>query len=229
VSETYAWRGGTELLLRHGEGSPVTLVILPALFEEANRMRRFTVSLMRSLAKARIGSVLPDLPGTGESTLELADVTLDDWLDAAAALSNAIRDREGRVITVAIRGGALLDGTSDARWRLAPETGERLLRDLVRATAVTGGISAGSLDVVARQEPTRLAGNLLSPMLYRQLADAPFQHHLARTIRLEGDAAAADMTIAGSRLWRASEPGDDPEMVAAAVADICSWVSQCVA
>lgn len=229
MTERYAWRGGEELLLRHGAGSPVTLLVLPALFEEANRMRRFTVSTMRGLAERGIGSVLPDLPGTGESLTGLADVTFDDWLDAAATLASDIRASGLLCLTVAIRGGALLDGIGDGSWRLAPETGERLLRDLVRATALTGGLSAKNIDMLARTAPTKLAGNLFSPVLCTALANATLPEIAARTVRLDGDTAAADVLLTGERLWRAAEPGDDPELVRAAVADIAEWVNACVA
>jgi len=220
VSETYAWRGGEELMLRHGEGSPVTLLVLPAMFEEANRMRRVTVSVMRGLAGRGIGSVLPDLPGTGESLLELTDVSFDDWCEAAGAVADDIRSREGRCLTIAIRGGALLDGVADHGWRLAPESGERVLRDMVRATALTSGVKANDLDALAQAEAVSLAGNTLSPTLYTQLKAAALPEGERRTFPLAEN---------GPRLWRAAEPGDDPAMVAAVVDDIAEWVARCVA
>jgi hypothetical protein len=176
-----------------------------------------------------LGSVLPDLPGTGESLLETADIAFDDWTRAAATLADDIREREGRCLTVAIRGGALLDGAANAGWRLAPETGERLLRDMVRATALTGAVAAGDLDAQALREPTVLAGNTLSPALYTGLKAAVLPEGAYHTVRMADDAQPADATIAGSRLWRAAEPGDDPAMVAAAVNDIMAWVSTCAA
>jgi hypothetical protein len=218
-----------EFLLRHGDGANTTLLILPALFEEANRMRRFTASLMRALAEVGLGSVLPDLPGTGESLLETAEIAFDDWTRAAATLADDIREREGRCLTVAIRGGALLDDAANAGWRLAPETGERLLRDMVRATALTGAVAAGDLDAQALREPTALAGNTLSPALYAGLKAAVLPEGAYRTVRMADDAQPADATISGSRLWRAAEPSDDPAMVAAAVKDIVEWASLCAA
>ncbi len=228
MNERYASRGGEELLLRHGAGSPVTLLILPALFEEASRMRRFTVSLMRGLGARGIGSALPDLPGTGESLEALEAVSFEDWQGAAGSVADAIRAREGRCLSVAIRGGALLDGVADHRWRLAPETGERLLRDLVRATALTGRLSAKDIDGAARTTATLLAGNRLSPAMYLALVGATLPEIAARTVRIEGDAAEADALLTGDRLWRAAEPGDDSAMATAAVDDIATWVNACV-
>jgi hypothetical protein len=58
-----------------GEG-PTRLLIVPALFDEGNRMRRLTVEVMRRLAASGIASVLPDLPGLQESTFLWSGPTL---------------------------------------------------------------------------------------------------------------------------------------------------------
>lgn len=209
MSETYRWRSGTEMLLRHGAGSPITLLVLPALFEEANRMRRFTVSVMRLLAEQQIGTILPDFPGTGESATRLSDVTLRDWHDAVSALSSGISG------SIAIRGGALLDGTLKNRWQLAPESGERLLRDMTRATALSESVSASELNKRARTAPTRLAGNIISPALYTALTAAKI-------------AEGAHITsVEGPKLWRAAEPSDDPEFAHLVADEITSWVETC--
>ncbi len=209
MMETYRWRGGTEMLLRHGAGSPITLLVLPALFEEANRMRRFTVSVMRLLAARGIGTILPDLPGTGESETDLVGVTFSDWQDAAASHSDGIAG------SIAIRGGTLLDGSIKSRWQLAPESGKRLLRDMVRATAFSEGIAANELDQRARTAPIRLAGNILNPALYAALHDAA---------PIDG---AHMTTVDGPKLWRAAEPGDDPKFAARIADDIAAWIKLC--
>lgn len=228
MSERYAWRGGEEMLLRHGTGSPLTLLVLPALFEESSRMRRFTVAVMRGLAQRRIGSILADLPGTGESLTPLADLRLDDWHEAVASLMSTIRGHEGRCLTIAIRGGALLDGGAYHGWRLAPETGDRLLRDLVRATAVTAGRPAAEIDRDARMQPVTLAGHRFAPVLFAALSTASLPTGERRTVRLADDPGACDVTIPGSRLWRAAEPSHDPAMAEAAIDDIERWIATCV-
>lgn len=209
MNETYRWRGGTEMLLRYGAGSPITLLILPALFEEANRMRRFTVLVMRNLADRKIGTVLPDLPGCGESLSDLADVALTDWQEAVLSLTGTMLG------SVAIRGGALLDGESVNRWRLAPETGERLLRDMVRATAFSDDVASSDLDQQARSRPTRLAGNLINPALYTALQSAV------------PSGAAHVSEVDGPKLWRAAEPGDDPDYARKVADDIAMWTQSC--
>lgn len=203
--------------LRFGADAPVQLIILPALFEEANRMRRFTAQLMRALALRGIGTTLPELPGMGESPTELADVALDDWRDAVP---------QG-ALTVAIRGGALLDGAARAGWRLSPESGERVVRDLLRATALSSGVSASALDKAARERPTALAGNVLSPALYSALHIASPSGGNRRTARLADEAGVRDASLTGSRLWRAAEPGEDDALVAAAADDIAVWTKTC--
>lgn len=213
MTDFYRWRSGTEMLLRCGGGLPVTVLILPALFEESNRMRRFTVSVMRGLADAGIGSILPDLPGTGESLTDMADIALSDWHDAVHAVAETLGKP---LLTIAIRGGALLNAGADAGWRLAPDTGQRLLRDMVRATALSSGVAPADLDRQARGQPTMLAGNTLSPDLYTAFADA---------VPTEGRYFTTPLDEA--KLWRAAEPGDDPAFVAAVVADIADWAKTC--
>ncbi len=224
MNERYAWRGGSELLLRHGRGSLITLLVLPALFDEANRMRRFTVSLMRALAERGIGTILPDLPGTGESIVPLEEVRLADWHDAVDALAAMI---DKPYLTVAIRGGAILDRQSDRGWRLAPESGERIVRDLVRSTALSQTVTPGVIDRRARVATTRLAGNRIAPALYEALVLATTAAPDRRTARLDTDAGPRDVTLPGHPLWRASEPGDDPALVDTAAADIATWVARC--
>lgn len=211
MNEIYRWRGGRENLLRHGAGSPVTLLVLPALFEEANRMRRFTVSVMRHLAMQNIGTILPDLPGTGDSETAICDTILSDWQDAVSALAADVWG------SISFRGGALLDGACNKRWQLAPETGERLLRDMVRATAFSGDTSVAELDREAGIRPTRLVGNLISPAMFLALRNAT----------VVSGAYVSD--VAGPKLWRSAEPGDDAAFAERVADDIAAWVETCAA
>lgn len=209
MSESYRWRGSRENLLRHGSRSPVTLLVLPALFEEANRMRRFTVCVMRSLAPMGIGTILPDLPGTGESETALRETEFSDWEEAVGTLAGGVQG------SIALRGGALLDRPMTNRWRIAPETGERLLRDMVRATAFSTGSSVVELDRQARATPTRLAGNLLSPSMFSALHEA------------EPTGGAHVTTVTGPKLWRAAEPTEDADFARRIAEDIAAWVQTC--
>jgi hypothetical protein len=205
----YTWRGGEEMLLRMGAGSPVTVLVLPALFEEANRMRRFTVSVMRQLEAREIGSILPNLPGQGESMRSIGDTAFADWHEAIAAIPDT------SLFAVALRGGSLLGGSIPHRFHLAPDTGERLMRDMVRATALSEGVPASEVDARARHQPTRLAGNMVSADLYAAMCDAK---------PVDG---ATVSQVEGPKLWRSAEPGDDPVYAAAVADEIAAWVHTC--
>ena len=198
-----------EAVLRFGDDLPVTIAVLPALFEEANRMRRFTVSVMRLLVDRGIGTVLADFPGMGESEAALQDVSFGDWKRFSVDLA------ERYPASISFRGGSLLDSHFTHRWQLAPESGERLLRDMVRATAFSVGATAADIDAQARVEMVRLAGNRINSELYIALQTATPAH------------GASVSAVEGPKLWRLAEPGDDPAYATAVADDIAVWVKSC--
>lgn len=210
----YDWAGGREAMLRFGpdEGTPVVVAALP-LFEEGNRTRAAIVDVLRRLSARGIGSVLPDLPGTGESLVETCDATVAMWREAFAAACARVA---GPVHVVAWRGGALVDGAADAasRWYLAPQSGASAARELIRMRGLGGGAD--------------YAGNALSAAMIDGLAVAQAATvESLRVVRLESDAKAADRKVAGSALWRAAEPGTDPAFQALLADDIADWVATC--
>ncbi|MEK6636951.1 MAG: hypothetical protein AABY88_02590 [Pseudomonadota bacterium] len=172
---------------------------------------------MRGLAANGIGSALPNLPGTGESLANIHDVLFSDWHEALSAFSEMVNP----VVIASLRGGALLDDglAANGYWRFAPETGARIVRDLKRTQL------GGSDD-----DPQLYAGHPISDDFLNVLQMIPpIPPAPLRTVRLESDAGEADAKIAGSPLWRRAEPGDDPELAAALVADLTDWVTQCAA
>jgi hypothetical protein len=228
VISDYAWARGRGGVVRMGPDNGPTILILPPLFEEANRMRRILVEVMRGLAAQGVASALPDLPGTNDSPIPTVDARLEDWGAAISALADTL---PRPLLTVAIRGGALLDGFAapDARWRLAPESGRRLLRDMLRATALTGTMKASQLETRARVAPEQLAGNLVHPELFVALEAAEPDAVAARTAIIGETTAPADIVFAGSPPWRRAEPEDDAALVAVMTGDIADWVKTCVA
>ena len=104
------------------------LLILPALFDEANRLRRFTVATMRQLASLGIASVLPDLPGCGESLWPLEAQDLTRW--RAAAMAATAHFNTSHVLT--IRGGVCLAPPGLPGWHYAPQAASAQLRQLLR-------------------------------------------------------------------------------------------------
>ncbi len=225
MNTSYTWLGGTELMFQVGEDAPVQIILIPPLFDEANRMRKTLADVTRQLHANGFGVALPDLPGTGESVTALHDNSFVDWRAALAALADTRGEGGKKLVTASFRGGALLDADakSDGVWRLAEETGARLLRDISRTVMAR--------TAVARDENVfDRAGYPLPLGLITALTDAiPQPVSKLRTVRLHQDPHEADARIAGSPLWRRSEPGDDPVLTAAIVEDITGWARQCAA
>ena len=207
---------------RIGPEMAIQVLVVEPLFEEANRMRRTLTSVMRGLARHGIGSILPDLPGTGESLTEIAEVRLADLQAAVKDVADRVRGSSTRLIIASFRGGALIDARAqaDSWWRCAPETGSRLVRDLKRTQMASND----------KGERLKLAGHALSPDFIAELEAAiPTAVQPVRTVRLATDAAEADAKIVGSPLWRRAEPGEDPQFCDAIVADLVEWSRTCVA
>ncbi|MEG3179819.1 hypothetical protein [Sphingomonas sp. LT1P40] len=245
----YDWSGGREAMLRFGpDTGPVVIAALP-LFEEANRTRAFTVTILRALADRGIASALPDLPGQGESLLPTHETTLKKLRAGFAAASAALnpsptgRGREpqsaGRVratniFTLAIRSGTLLDTTADvtARYHLSPTNGADLRRELIRARQASARESGTPFDpasIDTATAPIELAGNLIAPAFLTELTTAMPSTDNTRTVRLETEAKPADHKLPGSPLWRRAEPDNDPDFAARIADDIAAWIATCAA
>lgn len=206
-------------------GAPrATVLIVPPLFEEANRTRRTLVLAMRALAAQGFAVLLPDLPGQNESLVPLEEADLTRWRDALADI-----DIDGPLIVASIRGGTLIDQgiKAAAWWRLAPVGGASLLRTLMRARVSAdreAGIatSLDSLQAEAQAAPLLLAGNNLSPAMVAELGAAEAQPVAPlRSIGLGADG------IAGTPLWLRAEPGEDATMAQAMADDIAAWSTTC--
>lgn len=211
--EPYDWSGGREAMLRFGPGSgPVVIAALP-LFEEANRMRAFAVSILRTLADTHgIAGVLPELPGTGESLIPSERIAISDLRAGFAA---AARTAGGRAYSMGIRSGALLDGSVviRSRWHFAPQAGDALLRALHRLRGTDGAPGYG--------------GHRLPDTFLDELPDCHVEP--ARTIRLDDDTRPADRLVPGRALWRVAAPDNDAALAATLADDIAAWVRACEA
>ena len=223
----YDWAGGREAMLRFGpDDGPVVVLALP-LFEEANRTRAFAVTMLRALAGHGIASVLPDLPGTGESLIELEDVMASSWTDAFSSASDRARH------VASLRGGCLIAGNVPAlsRWYFAPMAGESLVRDLVRARQAADreeGARFDNKEIDRDGPPIELTGNRISRRLLRALREAePDALPPCRVVRLDGDARPADRHVPGTPLWRRAEPDNDPALAALLADDLAAWVRRC--
>jgi hypothetical protein len=124
---SYPWPldhdGGGEFTLALEHRREYRLLIVPALFDEANRLRRFAVEVMRRLDAAGIDAFLIDLPGCNESLAPLRDQSIELWRAAAASAAQHF----GATHVLGMRGGALLlpPDAACADRRIARGGGER--------------------------------------------------------------------------------------------------------
>lgn len=209
--------GGEELALALDRGRPARLLILPALFDEGNKLRHFTAQAMRLLGDAGIDSLLPDLPGCNESLAPLATQTLAGWREAARAAAAHFAATH----VLAIRAGALLAPALPG-WRYAPQDGPAVLRTLLRARLLAGreaGRTETSQELMATGlgKGLNLLGYSLGPQLFRELETASLTGSSGQS-----DIAPAD--LGGPGLWLRAEPDHDPAQAAALAALIAGGI-----
>jgi hypothetical protein len=195
--------GGTahEYALTFDGGRQRRLLIVPALFDEANRMRRLTVEVMRRLDRAGIDCFLPDLPGCNESLQPLDRQTPESW---RAAMEDAATHFAATHV-LAIRGGALVAPTGLPAWHYAPVKGASILRQQIRARIVTAreagtGETQDDLLEKARTEGIELSGHRLC---------AEFVRQLQALTPVPGAQDIAQALIGGGGLWLRAEPDED--------------------
>ena len=181
------------------------LLIVPALFDEANRMRRFTVEVMRRLDNAGVDSFLPDLPGCNESLAPLEHQTPASWQAAVAAAAAHFRASH----VLGIRGGALFMPAGLPGWRYAPFKGASVLRQMLRARILASreagrDESQDALLAEGLERGLELAGYRLGPEFLRQ-----FQSQVPPVA--PGVAEIEQDMLGTSGLWLRAEPGEDRE------------------
>lgn len=192
-----------ELVVGFDRGRPVRVLVLPAWFDEANKLRRFTLEVMRRLDNGGIDSLLPDLPGCNESLEPLEQQTLGSWREATKAAAEAL----GATHVLAIRAGALLAPDGLPGWHYAAQSGPKLLRGMVRARTIAAR-EAGNfetyegLTALGRVAGLSLGGWSLGPAMVSELetaepALAPGQSDIAQSI------------LGGPGLWLRAEPDEN--------------------
>ena len=192
---------GREYAACFGSDTTRRVLVIPALFDEANKLRRFTMGVMRELDLAGISSVLPDWPGCNESLAPLSAQTLSGWRMAVIAAARQFEATE--ILT--IRGGALLAPDNLPVVSFAPVTGGTILRGLLRGAVISEReagreITRDTLLERGLREGLVLAGHALNAAMLAELQAA--EPLPARAI------AQAD--LGGPALWLRAEPGDDP-------------------
>lgn len=200
----WTWPDGSsaaQYALSSDRGRKDRLLIIPALFDEGHRMRRLCVDVMHRLDGGGVDSLLPDLPGTDESLVELPDLSLDDW---RRACRDAAREF-GATHVLAMRGGGLVAPGGLTGWHYGPLRGETLLRTLIRARVLARREAGTNEDretllTEGRVHGLELAGYRIGGAMIRQLEVAEPSGHL-KPIDNE--------VIGGSPLWLRAEPDAD--------------------
>ncbi|MEQ1689446.1 MAG: hypothetical protein ABL874_12810 [Sphingopyxis sp.] len=217
----------SEHCLRFSGNSNVPAILLvPPLFDEANRMRRTLVLTMRALAEIGHTTLLPDLPGQNDSLAKTQDATLSLWRDALADIT---AKEVAPLLVASWRGGALIDDAAVSAigwWRMAPYAGASIVKTLMRVR-IAGEKESGrtvTADQLRSQasDPIELGGNRLSTAMLNELdAASPAIVSPLRTVELSN--------VSGSALWLRAEPGEDSAMAKAMAANISDWAMQCAA
>ncbi|WP_427967392.1 hypothetical protein [Altererythrobacter sp.] len=202
-------RRSDELAVHFDEGRRFRLLVLPALFDEANKLRRQTVEVMRRLSEREIDSILPDLPGTNESFAPQAEQTFNDWKDAARQAAAHF----GATHVLAWRASALIAPDDMPGWRYAPTSGAKQLRSMLRARTIVAREAGqdetiAGLQEMARREGIELAGWQLGAQMFAALeaavpVESPIQTEIAQS------------EIGGAGLWLRAEPDEDRDQAIA--------------
>jgi hypothetical protein len=195
------------------------VLIIPALFDEGNKLRRFTVEVMRRLDGAGIDCLLPDLPGTNESLSPLNEQTLERW--TAAMLAAANHFRAGRLL--AIRGGGLVLPKVIPGWHYAPVKGASLLKQMLRARIIAARElgreeTQDSLLQSGREQGLDLNGYALGPAMLEDL-NTRLPEARAGITQIDQD------LLGGSGLWLRAEPDEDAAQADALAAIISVGLS----
>ncbi|MDE2561641.1 MAG: hypothetical protein KGL48_05270 [Sphingomonadales bacterium] len=182
---------------------PLRLLVVPALFEEANRTRRMLAEMMRRLDAAEIDSFLPDLPGCNESTQDFATQSLSAWRGAMEAAAREFAATH----VLAIRGGALVPPDRLPGVVYEPLKGQSILRQLIRARILASreaGRQEEGKGLVAegKEHGLELAGYRCGALLIAGLESAVAQD--------EGRRVVCQAELPGAGLWLRSEPGESP-------------------
>jgi hypothetical protein len=204
--------GGTaeEFALVCDQGRARRLLIVPALFDEGNRMRRFTVEVMRRLDVGGVDSFLPDLPGCNESLQPLDRQTPADWHSAVATAARYF----GATHVLGIRGGCLFTPASLPAFHYAPLKAASTLRQMLRARILSAREagreeSREQLAELAATQGITLAGYPLGADFYRDF----------EPMVPAGDATLiAQEQLGGSGLWLRAEPDENAEQADALAA-----------
>jgi hypothetical protein len=203
---------GEEYALAFDKGRAHRVLVLPACFDESNKLRHFTIEVMRRLDGAGIDSFLPDLPGCNESLAPPEQQTLASWRMAAAAAGRHFSASH----VLALRSGAMIAPDTLPGWRYAALAGSAQLRALLRARVLSAREAGRDEDrerllVEGRERGLELGGYRLGAAMIDDLADGELPPPSGQRDIAQGD-------VGGAGLWLRAEPDYDPKQADALAA-----------
>lgn len=212
--------GKTEFAIRFDRRRGKRVLVVPALFDEGNKLRRLTVEVMRRLDASGVDCFLPDLPGCHDSLADIRAQSLTSWRTAIAACAEEFAATH----IFSLRGGSLIAPSDRPGWRYSPIAGSRLLRGLLRARVIAARESgmqetAEKLLSAGRQSGLVLAGFGLSAEMISELADSQTPATSDQIELLQSD-------IGGAGLWLKAEPDFDPAQADGLAAAIAAGLAQ---
>ena len=193
--------GSDELATAFGEAGSQRLLVLPAWFDEGNKLRQVTVEAMRAMERLGVASVMPDLPGCNESLAPLPSQNLESWRLAAADAARHL----GCSHVLAVRAGANVAPDLPG-WAWAPLAGKSALRALLRARVIAAK-EAGAAETsdglleTGKAQGLDLAGYRLGAAMIAGLAEAELPASALTPI--------AQSDLGGPGLWLRAEPEHD--------------------
>ena len=201
-----------ELLVTIDDNREQRILIIPALFDEANKMRRQTLQLMRALDLVGCDTFLPDLPGTNESLVSLHSQSLASWRGAIAAAVKHVSATH----LFTIRAGCLLAPSDLKGWQYAPLDGPKLLRGLFKARILASreaGIEENSDSLLkeGREAGLMLGGWQLGPEMIAEL-------EVAQPVVGKQQSVIEQRQVGGAGLWLRAEATEDSTQVNALAA-----------
>ncbi|WP_298466771.1 hypothetical protein [uncultured Erythrobacter sp.] len=213
-------KSSEELLVSFDEQRAVRVLVLPAWFDEANKLRRLTVEVMRRLDGAGVDSFLPDLPGCNESLVLLSEQTIESWREAALAAADAFDATH----VLSLRSGALIAPAALSGWRYAPQSGPKLLRGMIRARTISAreqGLeeTTDQLMQMGRTVGLTLGGWDIGPAMFRELEAADADDS-------DTQVEIAQSTVGGPGLWLRAEPDENAAQADALAAIIALAVGE---
>lgn len=180
------------------------LLIVPALFDEANRTRRMIVDTMRLLDAAEIDTFLPDLPGCNESLQDFTAQSLHGW---RSSMQHAARHFAATHV-LSVRGGVLVMPQTLPGIVYEPAKGPNILRQLLRARTIAAREAGRTEDTASLLEQARTAGLEFAGYRFGASLIAGLENALPE---IESQRIITQGELGGGGLWLRAEPDAAPE------------------